>query len=144
MTANNEFFALSVRKESLDCCTWDIKEDVIDHASLFLCFTDEWIFKEKEKNKNCVCTAMKVKQFRLKLSADDAPVKKYIYFDLILLATVTSTIYMYDTVKSYALILLALIGCMSETRRPLRIQQSNSNPVSKTNRLSKIVLSATM
>jgi hypothetical protein len=51
---SNEPFALPLSKESLDCCTWDIKDGVIDDASLFASFSDGWIFKEHETKKKKV------------------------------------------------------------------------------------------
>jgi hypothetical protein len=51
---SNEPFALPLSKESLDCCTWDIKDGVIHDASLFVSFSDGWIFKEHETKKKKV------------------------------------------------------------------------------------------
>jgi hypothetical protein len=48
---SNEPFALPLSKQSLDCCTWDIKDGAIDHASLFVSFTNGVIFKELETKK---------------------------------------------------------------------------------------------
>ena len=63
---SNEPFALPLSKESLDCCTWDIKDGVIDDASLFVRFSDGWIFKEHETKKkkalDMCAPAMNVKQ----------------------------------------------------------------------------------
>jgi hypothetical protein len=54
---SNEPFALPLSKQSLDCCTWDIKDGAIDHASLFVSFTNGVIFKELEmkKKKKWIC-----------------------------------------------------------------------------------------
>ena len=64
---SNEPFALPLSKESLDCCTWDIKDGVIHDASLFVRFSDGCIFKEHETKKKkvldmCAPTAMNMKQ----------------------------------------------------------------------------------
>jgi hypothetical protein len=63
---SNEPFALPLSKESLDCCTWDIKDGVIHEASLFVSFCDGWIFKERELKKkkflDMCAPAMDVKQ----------------------------------------------------------------------------------
>jgi hypothetical protein len=48
---SNEPFALPLSKESLDCCTWDIKEGMIHEPSLFVNFSDGWIFTENESKK---------------------------------------------------------------------------------------------
>ncbi|MCK7580957.1 MAG: hypothetical protein MZV65_38655 [Chromatiales bacterium] len=48
---SNEPFALPLSKESLDCCTWEIKDGEIKHASLFVSFIDGWIFQEQETKK---------------------------------------------------------------------------------------------
>jgi hypothetical protein len=48
---SNEPLALPLSKESLDCCTWDIKDGHIDDASLFVRFRDGWIFEEQETKK---------------------------------------------------------------------------------------------
>jgi hypothetical protein len=49
---SNEPFALPLSKESLDCCTWDIKDGVTVAQSSFVCFSDGLIFKEAEDKKN--------------------------------------------------------------------------------------------
>jgi hypothetical protein len=51
---SNEPFALPLSKESLDCCTWEIKDGKIKHASLFVSFIDGWIFQERETKKKKV------------------------------------------------------------------------------------------
>ena len=51
---SNEPFALPLSQESLDCCTWDIKDGVIRDHSTFVCFSDGWIFKEPEEKKKKV------------------------------------------------------------------------------------------
>jgi hypothetical protein len=48
---SNEPFALPLSKESLDCCTWSIKDGVVKEASTFVSFVKGWIFKEREKKK---------------------------------------------------------------------------------------------
>jgi hypothetical protein len=48
---SNEHFALPLSKESLDCCTWEIKDGEIKNASLFVCFIDGWIYQELETKK---------------------------------------------------------------------------------------------
>ena len=48
---SNEPFALPLCKESLDCCTWIVKEGAVQEASLFVQFVDGWIFKEQEEKK---------------------------------------------------------------------------------------------
>jgi hypothetical protein len=48
---SNEPFALPLSKESLDCCTWEIKDGEIKNASLFVSFIDGWIFQERETKK---------------------------------------------------------------------------------------------
>jgi hypothetical protein len=51
---SNEPFALPLSKESLDCCTWEIKDGEIKNASLFVSFIDGWIFQERETKKKKV------------------------------------------------------------------------------------------
>jgi hypothetical protein len=51
---SNEPFALPLSQESLDCCTWDIKDGVIVAESSFVSFSDGWIFKEPEEKKKKV------------------------------------------------------------------------------------------
>jgi hypothetical protein len=51
---SNEPFALPLSQESLDCCTWDIKDGVIHEYSSFVSFSDGWIFKESEKKRKKV------------------------------------------------------------------------------------------
>jgi hypothetical protein len=52
---SNEPFALPLSQESLDCCTWDVKDGgVIRADSSFVSFSDGWIFKEPEEKKNKV------------------------------------------------------------------------------------------
>jgi hypothetical protein len=48
---SNEPFALPLSKESLDCCTWEVKDGKIKHASLFVSFIDGWIFQERQTKK---------------------------------------------------------------------------------------------
>jgi hypothetical protein len=48
---SNEPFALPLSKDSLDCCTWDIKDGVIDRSLFDSQFSDGWIFKEQETEK---------------------------------------------------------------------------------------------
>ena len=48
---SNEPFALPLSQESLDCCTWDIKDGVIRGHSFFVSFSDGWIFKEPEEKE---------------------------------------------------------------------------------------------
>jgi len=49
---SNEPFALPLSQESLDCCTWDIKDGENIDLSSFVNFCDGWIFKEtKSKRK---------------------------------------------------------------------------------------------
>jgi len=49
---SNEPFAFPLSQESLDFCTWDIKDGEILATSTFVCFSDGWIFQEpKEKKK---------------------------------------------------------------------------------------------
>jgi hypothetical protein len=64
---SNEPYALPLSKESLDCCTWAIRDGAIDNASLFVRFCEGWIFKEQETKKKkvldmCAAPAMNVKQ----------------------------------------------------------------------------------
>jgi hypothetical protein len=47
---SNEPFAFPLSKASLGC-TWEINNGVIDDASLFIKFSDGWIFKENEEKK---------------------------------------------------------------------------------------------
>jgi hypothetical protein len=49
---SNEPFALPLSQESLDCCTWEVKDGVICDHSSFLGFSDGWIFKEPAEKKN--------------------------------------------------------------------------------------------
>jgi hypothetical protein len=51
---SNEPFALPLSKESLDICTWSIKDDKVEDASMFDCFVDGWIFQENESKKKKV------------------------------------------------------------------------------------------
>jgi hypothetical protein len=51
---SNEPFAFPLSQESLDCCTWDIKDGVIHEASLFVSFCDGWIFQELEMKRKKV------------------------------------------------------------------------------------------
>jgi hypothetical protein len=51
---SNEPFALPIRKESLDYCTWSIKDGVVEHASTFVSFVNGWIFEENEMKKKKV------------------------------------------------------------------------------------------
>jgi hypothetical protein len=46
---SNEPFALPLIKESLDCCTWEIKDGEIKNASLFVCF--RWMNFPRKRNK---------------------------------------------------------------------------------------------
>jgi hypothetical protein len=48
---SNEPFALPLSQESLDYCTWDIKDGVIHEDSSFVRFIGGWIFKEHEMKK---------------------------------------------------------------------------------------------
>ena len=48
---SNEPFALPLSKESLDICTWSIKDDKVEDASMFDCFVDGWIFQEMPSKK---------------------------------------------------------------------------------------------
>jgi hypothetical protein len=41
---SNKPFALPLRKENLDCCTWTVKDCAIQEASLFVSFLKGWIF----------------------------------------------------------------------------------------------------
>jgi hypothetical protein len=51
---SNEPFALPLSQESLDCCTWYIKDGGIYNHSSFVSFSDGWIFKEHELKKKKV------------------------------------------------------------------------------------------
>jgi hypothetical protein len=51
---SNEPFALPLSKESLDICTWSIKDGKVEDASMFVCFMDGWIFQENESKKKKV------------------------------------------------------------------------------------------
>jgi hypothetical protein len=51
---SNEPFALPLSKESLDICTWSIKDGKVEDASMFVCFVDGWIFQENESKKKKV------------------------------------------------------------------------------------------
>ena len=67
---SNEPFALPLNKESLDCCTWDIKDGVVHEASSFSRFCDGWIFQEPEEKRKKVLdmyspSARKVKKQRV-------------------------------------------------------------------------------
>jgi len=67
---SNEPFALPLNKESLDCCTWDIKDGVVHEASFFSRFCDGWIFQEPEEKRKKVLdiyspSARKVKKQRV-------------------------------------------------------------------------------
>jgi hypothetical protein len=48
---SNEPFALPLSKESLDCCTWEIKDGEIKHAPLFVSFIDGWLFQAEQETK---------------------------------------------------------------------------------------------
>jgi hypothetical protein len=45
---SNEPYALPLSRESLDCCTWEVKDGKVDHLSCFIRFCDGWIFQEHE------------------------------------------------------------------------------------------------
>jgi hypothetical protein len=49
---SNEPYALPLSKESLDSCTWEVKDGVINEASLFVRFGDGWIFQERVTKKH--------------------------------------------------------------------------------------------
>jgi hypothetical protein len=49
---SNEPYALPLSKESLDSCTWEIRDGVIHEASLFVRFCDGWIFQEPVDKKD--------------------------------------------------------------------------------------------
>jgi hypothetical protein len=48
---SNEPFALPLCKESLDLCTWEVKNGAIDQTSSFVSFIDGYIFHERESKK---------------------------------------------------------------------------------------------
>jgi hypothetical protein len=48
------FAFLPLSKESLDCCTWEIKDGEVKEASSFRRFCDGWIFQEHEAEKKKV------------------------------------------------------------------------------------------
>jgi len=48
---SNEPYALPLCKENLDCCTWELKDGIINDASLFVRFCDGWIFQEQDTKK---------------------------------------------------------------------------------------------
>jgi hypothetical protein len=48
---SNEPFALPLSQESLDCCTWDMKDGEIHDHSSFVRFSHGWIFKEHESKR---------------------------------------------------------------------------------------------
>jgi hypothetical protein len=48
---SNEPFALPLCKESLDLCTWEVKNGAIDQTSFFVSFIDGYIFRELESKK---------------------------------------------------------------------------------------------
>ena len=43
---SNEPFALPLSKESLDCCTWTVRDKAVQEASLFVSFVNGLIFQE--------------------------------------------------------------------------------------------------
>jgi hypothetical protein len=45
---SNEPYALPLSRESLDCCTWEVKDGIVDDSSSFVRFCDGWIFEEQE------------------------------------------------------------------------------------------------
>jgi hypothetical protein len=51
---SNEPYALPLRKESLDICTWSMKDGAIQEDSTFVCFVKGWIFQEHEMKKKRV------------------------------------------------------------------------------------------
>jgi hypothetical protein len=51
---SNEPFALPLSKESLDCCTWTVKDGAVQEASFFVSFLKGWIFQENESKKKKV------------------------------------------------------------------------------------------
>ena len=57
---SNEPYALPLSKESLDYCTWEMKDGRIDEASFFVRFVDGWIFQEcnNTKKKNYLDTCV--------------------------------------------------------------------------------------
>jgi hypothetical protein len=48
------FAFLPLSKESLDCCTWEIKDGKVKEAKSFHRFCDGWIFQEHEAEKKKV------------------------------------------------------------------------------------------
>jgi hypothetical protein len=51
---SNEPFALPLSKQSLDLCTWEIRDGAIDQTSSFVSFVDGYIFYEEERKKRKV------------------------------------------------------------------------------------------
>ena len=49
---SNEPYAFPLSKESLDCCTWELIDDVIDDESIFVRFVHGWIFQELQTKRN--------------------------------------------------------------------------------------------
>ena len=48
---SNEPFALPLSKESLDCCTWTVKDGAVQEASMFVSFLKGWILQENPSSK---------------------------------------------------------------------------------------------
>ena len=48
---SNEEVALPLCQESLDCCTWEVKDGKVSAYSKFVKFIDGWIFYEKDTKK---------------------------------------------------------------------------------------------
>ena len=51
---SNEPFALPLSKETLDLCTWEIRDGAIDQTSTFVSFVEGYIFYEQETKKTKV------------------------------------------------------------------------------------------
>jgi hypothetical protein len=51
---SNEPYALPLCKESLDVCTWSVKDGKVEDASMFVCFVDGYILQEHECKKKKV------------------------------------------------------------------------------------------
>ena len=48
---SNEKVALPLCQESLDCCTWEVKDGKVTRYSTFVKFIDRWIFYERDSKK---------------------------------------------------------------------------------------------
>jgi hypothetical protein len=73
MTAMSPLLALPLSKESLDCCTWEIKDGKIKHASfLYLSLMDGFSKDKKQRRKkNWICVQIMLMLSRRELVTNE-------------------------------------------------------------------------